>query len=58
MKDIRKAAETSLKNLGVAYIDLYLIHFPMDLGKEGYPTLEEAWKIMEELKVSREPSED
>lgn len=51
MKDIRAAAQRSLSNLGVKYLDLFLIHFTTDLDKEGYLTREEAWKIMEELKV-------
>ncbi|ORY56452.1 alpha-keto ester reductase-like protein [Leucosporidium creatinivorum] len=50
LKDIRQAFKSSLSKLGVSYVDLYLIHWPYDLGKDGYPTHEEAWKILEELK--------
>jgi diketogulonate reductase-like aldo/keto reductase len=52
LKNIRESLQTSLSKLGVSYVDLFLIHWPYDLGKDGYPTHEEAWKIMEELKVS------
>lgn len=49
--DIRGTLEKALKELGVAHVDLYLIHTPAKLGTDGYPTHEEAWKTMEELKV-------
>ncbi|SDR92983.1 aldo/keto reductase [Gramella sp. MAR_2010_147] len=39
----RKAFETSLKNLGMDYLDLYLIHWPVP-GKYL-----ESWKVMQEL---------
>lgn len=39
----KKGIETSLKNLGLGYIDLYLIHQP-------YGDVPGAWKAMEEAK--------
>lgn len=39
----KKGIETSLKNLGLGYIDLYLIHQP-------YGDVPDAWKAMEEAK--------
>ncbi|KAF9971630.1 hypothetical protein BGZ73_005403 [Actinomortierella ambigua] len=62
-QDVRPALETSLKNLGLDYIDLYLIHWPCAFqagddafpkGPDGKPILEdtdfvETWKAMEEL---------
>lgn len=40
-EDAKKAIETSLNNLGLDYMDLYLIHQP-------YGTVDEAWQAMEE----------
>lgn len=42
-EDALKAIDTSLKNLGVDYLDLYLIHQP-------YGKVEEAWKALEKAK--------
>jgi diketogulonate reductase-like aldo/keto reductase len=39
----REAFETSLKNLGTDYIDLYLIHWPVA------GVYKQSWKVMEEL---------
>ena len=39
-----------LELLRTSYVDLYLIHWPTDLGKDGFPTHEEAWKQLEEVK--------
>lgn len=44
--DIETSIQNSLKNLGVQYIDLYLIHHPR-LATPDIPT---AWKKMEDLK--------
>jgi len=44
--DIERSIHDSLKNLGVKYIDLYLIHHP-GLAVPDIPT---AWKKMEDLK--------
>lgn len=38
-----KAVETSLDNLGLGYLDLYLIHWPVE------EKLHETWKAMEEI---------
>lgn len=42
-KDALKAIDTSLNNLGVDYLDLYLIHQP-------YGKVEEAWRALEKAK--------
>ncbi|BHF66694.1 hypothetical protein SprV_0200971600 [Sparganum proliferum] len=62
--DVRPACEESLNRLGLDYLDLYLIHFPVPFKvKEGHKfsatdpsvfefedvPLEETWKGMEEL---------
>ncbi|VDK45014.1 unnamed protein product [Taenia asiatica] len=63
-EDVRGACELSIKNFGVKYLDLYLIHWPVSFHhKEGvefeyedpsqytfeYHRLEDTWKAMEEL---------
>ncbi|KAK2464488.1 hypothetical protein APHAL10511_003467 [Amanita phalloides] len=45
--DIHTSINNSLKNLGVSYIDLYLIHFP-DAAVPDIPTV---WRQMEEIQV-------
>lgn len=52
LKDIPKSFEQSLQKLGLTYVDLYLIHWPYDFPKPGYPTIQEAWKHMEAIKDS------
>ncbi|KAG8967537.1 hypothetical protein FRC03_009790 [Tulasnella sp. 419] len=54
--DVQKGFEESLRNLGVDYIDLYLMHWPQasdDHGKiyqpDESPTYIETWKAMEKL---------
>ena len=42
-EDAKKAIETSLKKLGLDYIDLYLLHQP-------YGAVDEAWKAVEEAR--------
>lgn len=51
---VREYAEKSLENLGLDYVDLYLIHNarPWSGGIEGHDYFEEnvaVWKVMEEL---------
>ncbi|KAL7063733.1 hypothetical protein AAHC03_0107 [Spirometra sp. Aus1] len=62
-EDVRPACEESLKKLGLSYVDLYLIHWPVAFrpGKEYFPEdadgkrifdytpIEETWKAMESL---------
>jgi diketogulonate reductase-like aldo/keto reductase len=44
--DILTSIQNSLTNLGLEYVDLYLIHHPV-LAK---PDIETAWKVMEHIK--------
>lgn len=63
-EDVPKACEQSIRDLGVNYLDLYLIHYPVSFHeKEGVPydlddpatvvyehrKLEDTWKAMEGL---------
>lgn len=52
LKDPLSSFEGSLKKLGLDYVDLYLIHWPYDFVKPGYPTIQEAWKALESIKDS------
>ncbi|KXN85649.1 Putative reductase 1 [Leucoagaricus sp. SymC.cos] len=54
--DPQRALETSLKKLGLDYVDLYLLHWPMALRVDGSalqpnesPTFIETWHLMQEL---------
>ncbi|KAI0782993.1 Aldo/keto reductase [Abortiporus biennis] len=48
---VKEAFEQSLNNLGLDYIDLYLMHWPMAQidGPEEHPTIVDTWKEMEKL---------
>ncbi|KAJ7480662.1 Aldo/keto reductase [Mycena latifolia] len=45
--DIKTSIQNSLKNLGVSYVDLYLIHHP----RLAVPDIPTAWKEMEEIQA-------
>jgi len=45
--DIPTSINNSLKNLGVSYVDLYLIHHP----RLAVPDIPTVWREMEEIKV-------
>ncbi|KAF8184757.1 Aldo/keto reductase, partial [Pholiota molesta] len=47
--DIATSFKNSLENLGLTYIDLYLIHGPEMCDEDG---IEKCWKEMEKLKDS------
>ncbi|TCD60078.1 hypothetical protein EIP91_010772 [Steccherinum ochraceum] len=56
---VQESLEISLKNLGVDYIDLYLMHWPQAKDSSGEiiqpeesPTFVETWKEMEKLLAS------
>ena len=42
--------KSQLQKLGVASVDLLLLHWPYDFEKDGKPTNEEAWKQIELIK--------
>ena len=50
VKDPENALKTSLKKMGIDYVDLYLIHAPF--GVE----IEKAWADLEKLKDGGSPS--
>lgn len=52
MKDVKKAIDEELEALGAEYLDLWLLHWPYDFVKPDYPSMEEAWKAMIEVKES------
>jgi len=45
--DIKTSINNSLKNLGVSYVDLYLIHHP----RLAVPDIPTVWKVMEEIQA-------
>jgi len=46
-ESVRSLLEQSLRNLGVNYVDLFLIHSP-----KHHPHIEDVWKEMEEVKMA------
>ncbi|BGP30109.1 hypothetical protein JCM10296v2_001861 [Rhodotorula toruloides] len=52
LADIPSSFDESLKKLGLSHVDLYLIHWPYDFPKPGYPAISLAWKQMEAIKDS------
>lgn len=53
--DVPRACSTTLNDLKLDYLDLYLIHWPVVTdctGDELTPTIEETWRAMEELQAS------
>jgi len=52
MKDVQKAIDEELEALGTDSIDLWLLHWPTDFGKPEFPSMEDAWKAMVEVKES------
>lgn len=49
MSKIKETLKVQLEDLKVDYVDLYLIHSPLFTSEPGAPTLQEAWKVMEEI---------
>ncbi|KAF5722437.1 monooxygenase [Fusarium mundagurra] len=49
-QDVQSAFDTSLKKLGLEYVDLYLIHAPFFAEKPE--DLQEAWAVLEAIKQS------
>ncbi|GAA6061583.1 hypothetical protein JCM10212_004333 [Sporobolomyces blumeae] len=50
MKDVTKAIDESLAKLGVDSVSLALLHWPYDFVKPEFPSMEDAWKGMCEIK--------
>lgn len=52
MQDVKKAIDEELEKIGTDHVDCLLLHWPHDFRKSGFPTMEEAWKAMIEVKES------
>ncbi|GAA5835143.1 hypothetical protein JCM3766R1_006882 [Sporobolomyces carnicolor] len=52
MKDVRQALDEELEAIGTDYVNSFLLHWPYDFVKDGYPSMEEAWRGMIDLKKS------
>ena len=52
MKDVRQALDEELEAIGTDYVSSFLLHWPYDFVKDGYPSMEEAWRGMIDLKKS------
>ncbi|GAA5900273.1 uncharacterized protein JCM6883_002794 [Sporobolomyces salmoneus] len=52
MKDPKKGIDAELQAIGADYCNLLLLHWPTDFGKDGFPSMEEAWEGMIEVKAS------
>eukprot|EP00914_Ancora_sagittata_P033903 GHVO01068498.1.p1 GENE.GHVO01068498.1~~GHVO01068498.1.p1 ORF type:complete len:193 (+),score=28.56 GHVO01068498.1:242-820(+) len=48
--EIMKQAEQTMRDLGVSYMDLYLIHWPLDNTPKIEWTDKDTWMVMEEIK--------
>lgn len=51
MTKIKETLKIQLSDLKIDYVDLYLIHAPTFVSEPGAPTLQEAWKVMEEIQA-------
>ncbi|GAA6006433.1 hypothetical protein JCM11491_004956 [Sporobolomyces phaffii] len=52
MTNVAKALDEELEKLGLESVDLYLLHWPHDFRQPEFPSMEEAWRAMIEVKKS------